>query len=104
VAEGDGATNVDSANQSASPAEGSSASDDPLDVATGDTVMTIEDLVNLRSDASSSDDNIVKELPMGTELEITGDPIEANGYRWYPVKVVESGETGYIVQDFIEPA
>lgn len=98
IAEGDAA-----ASESSSPEGGTSAESDPLDVAVGDTVTTIEDLVNLRSEASTSGEPLT-ELPLGTELEITGDPIVADGYRWYPVEVIETGETGFIVQDFIEPA
>ena len=106
VAEGGGSnasTNSGgSASGSSSPAEGSSAEMDPLAVSTGDIVTTTEDLVNLRSEASASG-SIIMEVPLGTQLEITGDPVEANGYRWYPVTVVETGESGFIVQDFIEP-
>jgi len=73
----------------------------PLEVTTGDLVVTSEDLVNLRSDPSTSGE-IVRELPLGTQLEITGEAVEADGYTWYPVSVVESLETGFIVADFVE--
>jgi hypothetical protein len=75
---------------------------EPLDVAVGDTVVTTEDLVNIRAEATTDIDPI-EELPLGTELEITGDPVEADGYRWYPVKEVDGDLEGFVVQDFIEP-
>jgi hypothetical protein len=75
----------------------------PLQVAVGDLVVTSEDLVNLRSDPSTTGE-ILQELPLGTQLEITGDAVEADGYTWYPVTVVESAESGYVVADFLAPA
>lgn len=90
------------------PPAGSSSSDADtattpvadLVVATGDTVKTIEDLVNLRSEPSTSG-TPVKQLPRGTVLEVTGDPVPADGFTWLPVSVVESGETGYVAIDFV---
>jgi hypothetical protein len=75
----------------------------PLEAAVGDLVVTSEDLVNLRSDPSTTGE-ILQELPLGTQLEITGDAVEADGYTWYPVTVVDSGETGYVVSNFLAPA
>ncbi len=71
-----------------------------LDVAVGDTVETTEDLVNLRAEPSTSG-SPVKELTQGTQLEVTGEPVTADGYTWLPVTVIESGETGYVVTNFV---
>ena len=71
-----------------------------VDVAVGDTVETTEDLVNLRSEPSTSG-SPVKELPLGTQLEVTGDPVTADGYTWLPVTVADSGETGFVVTNFV---
>lgn len=72
-----------------------------LDLAVGDLVETTEDLVNLRSEPSSSAD-IIEELALGTQLEISGAPVDADGYTWYPAVVVESSQAGYLVQDFVQ--
>lgn len=73
-----------------------------LDLAPGQLVETTEDRVNFRSDPSSGG-VIVEELALGTQLEITGDPVEADGYTWYPAILVETSQAGYLVQDFVRP-
>lgn len=90
-----------SADEGTPEAETEPASD--FVAATGDVVVTSEDLVNLRSDASTSGD-ILQELPLGTELEIAAEAVEADGYTWYQVIVIETGETGFVVADYLEPA
>ncbi len=71
--------------------------------AAGDQATLTEDLVNLRTDASTSGE-IVTELSVGTQLVITGDAVEADGYTWYPVEAVDGGEAGYVVVDYLAPA
>lgn len=71
--------------------------------APGDQVTLTDDQINLRSSASTSGD-IVTELDAGTALTITGDAIEADGYTWYPVEAIETGEAGYVVADYLAPA
>jgi len=75
----------------------------PQNFAAGDTVVIAESSVNLRAEPSSSAE-IVAMLSISTELVITGAAQEADGYRWYPVEVIDSGESGFVVQDFIKPA
>lgn len=82
--------------------EPTSAQAEALGVVPGDLVEVTEDVVNVRADASGSAE-IVTEVNLGDRLAITGDPIEADGYRWYPIEVVEDGVSGFIVQDFIAP-
>lgn len=81
---------------------GEEAPADPLNVAAGDLVETTEDLVNFRSEPSSGAD-IIDELALGTQLEITGEPVDADGYTWYPAIVVDTSQAGYLVQDFVQP-
>lgn len=57
--------------------------------------------VNLRA-APTTDGDIVASLEEGTELQITGEAVEADGYTWWPVTSDEF--TGYVVEDFIELA
>jgi len=90
---GGGPPSEDQLDEPAAPAE-------PLDLTAGDLVETTEDLVNLRNQPSTSGD-IVAELTLGDQLEITGEPIDADGYTWYPVTVAASSDTGFVVQDFI---
>lgn len=66
----------------------------------GDQATFTEDRVNLRSEASTSGD-IVAELPREAVVTIAGEAVEADGYIWYPVEVADSGETGYVVADFL---
>ncbi len=87
---------------SAPSAETPDSTSPPADIASGSTVVVSEDLVNLRVEPSSSAE-IITELPIDTQLTVTGDPVEADGYTWYPVDVVASSQTGFIVADFIEP-
>jgi hypothetical protein len=79
--------------------------------AKGDTVVTTEDHINVRSDPStSSDDNVLESLDQGAELTITGKSKEADGYTWWPVEddanVDANGDPikGWVVEDFIEPS
>jgi hypothetical protein len=71
-----------------------------LEVVVGDVVETTEDQVNLRAEPSTAG-SPVAELALGTELEVTGDPVTADGYTWLPVTVVESGDAGFVVIDFV---
>jgi hypothetical protein len=68
--------------------------------ANGATVTTNESDVNLRASASTSAD-IVETLPEGTSLTITGDPVEADGYIWYPVQDPATGNSGFIAANFL---
>jgi hypothetical protein len=35
------------------------------------------------------------------ELEITGDPVEGDGFTWYPVRNPANDDDGWVVQDFL---
>lgn len=72
-------------------------------LAAGATVSTIEPDVNLRASASTSAD-IVETLPLGTTLTVTGDPVEADGYTWYPVQDPATGNSGFVAANFVRAA
>ena len=69
-------------------------------VPAGAIAVTTDAGVRMRQEPSTEGE-IVVELNVNVEVEITGEPEEGDGYVWYPVRVVESGEEGWIVQDFL---
>ncbi|MCO5220015.1 MAG: SH3 domain-containing protein [Thermomicrobiales bacterium] len=71
--------------------------------ASGTTVTTNEADVNLRAEPSTSAD-IVETIALGTTLTITGDPVEADGYTWYPVEDPATGNTGFMAANFLRVA
>lgn len=71
--------------------------------ANGASVTTNESDVNLRASASTSAD-IVETLPVGTALTVTGDPVEADGYTWYPVEDPATGNSGFVAANFLRAA
>lgn len=85
-----------------STSQTASAETEPLAVGPGELVEVTEDTVNVRADAEASAP-IVAEVSLGDQLAIMGPPVEADGYRWYPIEVIADGTGGYIVQDFIAP-
>lgn len=71
--------------------------------ANGTTVLTNDSDVNLRSSASTSAD-IIATLPEGTSLTVTGDPVEADSYTWYPVQDPATGNSGFVAANFLRAA
>lgn len=65
----------------------------------GSVVVTTE-AVNLR-DGPSTDSNILRELPANTRLTIAGDFSEAGTCDWWPVTVVDTGEAGYVIEQYL---
>lgn len=73
--------------------------------ASGDTAMTVTiagDAAVLR-EGPSGDDDIVMILQPGTELTPIGEAFESDGHFWIEVEVIETGETGFVRTDFLEP-
>lgn len=66
--------------------------------AVGAGVVTTDDL-NLRTAAGTSA-SVLAVLPRGTPLTVTGAPIAANGYTWYPVKT-GAGATGWVAGAYL---
>lgn len=71
--------------------------------ASGDVVELSDTPVNLRTDASASAE-IIAELDGSSTLTITGDRVEADGYIWYPVTVDATGESGFVVANYLSPS
>jgi hypothetical protein len=69
-------------------------------VPAGTIAVTTDAGVRMRQEPSTEGE-IVVELNVNVEVEITGEPQEGDGYVWYPVRVVDSGDEGWIVQDFL---
>lgn len=67
----------------------------------GTNVMTNETEVNLRN-GPSSDSDIVVTMPIGTVLQTTDVVRETGQCDWYPVMILETGETGFVIEQFIE--
>jgi uncharacterized protein YgiM (DUF1202 family) len=59
--------------------------------------------VNLRK-GPSTDDAVVATLTKGTEVKVTGAAKTGDNYTWYPVKVVDTGTSGWVAANFLEPA
>jgi hypothetical protein len=80
---------------------------EPVELKPGDTAEVADDPqslpLNLREEAST-DSEIVDELEPGTEVKITGERVEADGHEWYPVEVVDSGDTGFVAAEYLVPA
>jgi quercetin dioxygenase-like cupin family protein len=86
------------ASPEASPAASPVAGEFPV----GQIVATSEENVRIREDASINAEP-VDAFVLGTEFEITGAPVEADDYTWYPVQLVaDASVVGWVVDDFIE--
>ena len=85
-----GTTEASDATPEASATEAATpeATPAPVDFAVGDIVEVADDPqslpLNFREEATTGSE-IIDELDPGTRLEITGEAIQADGYRWYPV-------------------
>lgn len=98
--DGSGSSSGSNAASSGSGTPAASTGSTPLTVAKGGSVTVNDTRVNLRKEPKAGS-SIVAELAKGTTFTVTGDPVEADGYHWYPVTVVETGDSGYVVQDYI---
>ncbi len=61
-----------------------------------------QDGVNVRPDASTAGAPVTT-VNSGDTVTVTGDPVDAEGYTWYPV-TLEDGTKGWIVGDFLDLA
>lgn len=68
----------------------------------GDPVTVTED-VNLRPNPTTEGDALMV-VPAGEELTITGGPKEGESYVWWEVVTADGTNTGWVVEDFLEPA
>jgi hypothetical protein len=67
----------------------------------GALVSTTTEL-NLR-DAPSTSGNPIAVLPTGTQVQITGDFSEAGQCDWWPVTVTQTGQSGFVIEEFLAP-
>jgi len=65
----------------------------------GATVSTTEE-VNLR-DQPSTEGQRLRVLPQGTLLTVTGDFVESGQCDWWPVTVNDSGEAGFVIEQYL---
>jgi hypothetical protein len=73
--------------------------------AEGETVVTNTDDVNIRSSPTTQEDNVVDQVvEPGSELVITGPSEEGDDRLWWPVENPETGLTGYVADELIDPA
>lgn len=66
------------------------------------TITIAENAAVLR-EGPSGDDDIIAVLQPGTELTPLGAAFESDGHFWIEVEVIETGETGFVRTDFLEP-
>ena len=43
-------------------------------------------------------------LPEDTRLQVTGEFQEAGQCDWWPVTVVDTGQAGFVIEQYLEPA
>lgn len=67
------------------------------------TLLVTTDVVNLRP-GPSTDGAPITELPAGTGVQVSGEYSEQGQCDWWPVTVVDTGEQGFIREDFLAPA
>lgn len=76
---------------------------DPASAPAGNAVIN-EAGVRLRGSPSTTGD-VVAELDAGREVIVTGEAVEGDGIRWFPIQAVDDpAVTGYIADDFLDLA
>ncbi len=72
--------------------------------AEGDVVQLTEDTVRIRAEGNLGGD-IINTFDAGTQFQITGEAVDADGFTWYPVTLVDDPSiSGWVTVDFIESA
>jgi hypothetical protein len=67
-----------------------------------DTQVNVTEALNMRAEPLTTGDLVV-ELPAGAVLDVIGGPEEGEDYVWWNV-VDENGNSGWVVENYIEPA
>lgn len=97
------ATAAAGAQTPAPPAAAPTQAPDPASAPAGNAVIN-EAGVRLRSTPSTTGD-VVAELGAGREVIITGEAVEGDGIRWFPIQAVDDpAVTGFIAEDFLDLA
>ena len=83
--------------------DGTGAEQPSGDITEGTTVETIDDNVRLRAEPSTGGE-ILRALPAGTQMTVTGESEEADDFVWYPVEVADPDDPvpGWVAEDFIQ--
>jgi hypothetical protein len=66
------------------------------------TLVTTTTEVNLR-EGPSTDSNSITVLPPETQLQVTGEFVEAGQCDWWPVTVTATGQSGFVIEEFLKP-
>jgi uncharacterized protein YgiM (DUF1202 family) len=66
----------------------------------GETVMINGDELNLR-DEPGLGGAVIMQLALGTEVTITGGPIEVDGFFWYQIGLDGTNPDGWVAGDFL---
>ena len=66
-------------------------------------VVATTTVLNLR-EGPSTDSALVAELPEGSRLQVTGEFQEAGQCDWWPVTAVDTGQSGFVIEQYLEPA
>jgi hypothetical protein len=74
-----------------------------LPVYTAGTIVVTSDEVNLRP-GPTTDGEPITTLAAGTRAQITGEFAEAGQCDWWPITVVDTGQSGFVREDFLEAA
>jgi hypothetical protein len=69
---------------------------------TGAIVTTTAEL-NLREGPSTDSASVVV-LPEGSRLQVTGEFQEAGQCDWWPVTVIDTGQAGFVIEQYLVPA
>ena len=64
------------------------------------TIVQTTEQVNLR-EGPSTDSNPIQVLPQGTRLQITGQYSEEGQCDWWPVTTVDTGQSGYVIEQYL---
>ena len=99
-------TPTDNGGASSSPDDKATEQPQDCGYAEGDTVVTTEDGVNLRSDPTTQDgDNVIVQLDAGTSLQIMSSCYTEEGdNKFWQVNDKETAQKGWVSADFIQPA
>ena len=65
------------------------------------TLVVTTDEVNLRESPTTESASIAL-LPAGTQLQVTGEFSEAGQCDWWPVTTTETGQSGFVREDFLQ--
>ncbi|HEV2127190.1 MAG TPA: SH3 domain-containing protein [Thermomicrobiales bacterium] len=104
--EGESQTDGDGSSGTQDEAEATPEAASALEAAGGEveigaTVQVTEDTVRVREEPNAGA-FIINTYDTGTEMEVLDGPVQADGFSWYQVEVLETGVVGWTAVDFLE--